>query len=316
VNALAMSHPVRSTAEPPRSPTTAISPLMTVASVLIDVLGIPRGTPVDWLRAARGSQDGVHLSALAPVFSRSARPALPDCLLPRPAAGVNVFTEELARIATTPVDVIVEQLAADALTSAGWQLVIRNPQRWRDVYCNALERVWTELHPAWVRVADQLEAELGEIAPALVVDRLSPCALAPIARLGLGEHPVADACVFTPLLGGPRAGFVQIVDGLITYVAYPSPATTAATGGPAPHEAPGDLAQLLGEPRSQLLCRVARPKSAGDLATDLMLAPSVVSHHLTFLERAGLVRRERTGRNVFVRRTERADALIQIYATK
>lgn len=310
-----MARPMRSSVEPARSPTTAISPLMTVASVLIDVLGTPRGTPVDWLRAARGALDGVHLAALAPVFSRPARGALPDCLLPRPAAGANDFTEQLAGIATTPADVIVEQLTTDALTSAGWQLAIRNPQRWRDVYCNALERVWVELHPAWMRVADRLAAELDEIGPALTLDHLSPRALAPVARLGLGEHPVADECVFTPLLGGPRAGFVQIVDGVITYVAYPSPATAAATRS-ASHTAPTDLAQLLGEPRSQLLCRVARPKSAGDLATDLMLAPSVVSHHLTFLERAGLVRRERAGRNVFVRRTERADALIRIYTTE
>jgi DNA-binding MarR family transcriptional regulator len=41
--------------------------------------------------------------------------------------------------------------------------------------------------------------------------------------------------------------------------------------------------------------------------------PSAATHHVTALEAAGLVTRERSGRHVLVRRTARGDALLELY---
>ena len=41
--------------------------------------------------------------------------------------------------------------------------------------------------------------------------------------------------------------------------------------------------------------------------------PSAATHHVSALEAAGLVRRERRGRHVVVRRTARGEALLALY---
>jgi DNA-binding MarR family transcriptional regulator len=45
----------------------------------------------------------------------------------------------------------------------------------------------------------------------------------------------------------------------------------------------------------------------------MLYTPSVITHHLTAMERAGLVTRERRGRQVLVHRSPRGTSLLRLY---
>lgn len=70
--------------------------------------------------------------------------------------------------------------------------------------------------------------------------------------------------------------------------------------------AAGVTTDVLGDAWGRLLADVGVPRSTGELAERLRLAPSTVSYHLTRLHRAGLVDRQRHGRRVLYERTQRA----------
>jgi DNA-binding transcriptional ArsR family regulator len=87
----------------------------------------------------------------------------------------------------------------------------------------------------------------------------------------------------------------------------PEDAGEPLAGGRASHEAPPaeadvelalDVAGLLSEPiRLSILCELlASPRSVTELWTTLQLPQPTVSHHLSLLRDAGLVRRRRVGR--------------------
>ena len=62
-----------------------------------------------------------------------------------------------------------------------------------------------------------------------------------------------------------------------------------------------DLFHLLGDPtrlRIVLAC-LARPIAVGDIAANLALSSSLVSHHLRLLRAARIVKAERQGKQVF-----------------
>jgi DNA-binding transcriptional ArsR family regulator len=73
------------------------------------------------------------------------------------------------------------------------------------------------------------------------------------------------------------------------------------------------LEALLGAQRARLLGFLDRLRSAGEVATALVASPGAATHHLRALEAAGLVIRERVGRNVVVHRTRRGSALLLLY---
>jgi DNA-binding MarR family transcriptional regulator len=78
--------------------------------------------------------------------------------------------------------------------------------------------------------------------------------------------------------------------------------------------APAELISLLGARRAVILQTLqAGPASCGVIAQALFMAPGGVTHHLRRLERAGLVRRTRTGREVTVHLSARGRALLDLY---
>jgi DNA-binding transcriptional ArsR family regulator len=73
------------------------------------------------------------------------------------------------------------------------------------------------------------------------------------------------------------------------------------------------LEALLGPQRARILLRLDAPATAGQLSEMLHAVPSMATHHLRVLEAAGLVRRTREGRQVWVRRTARGTELVALY---
>jgi DNA-binding transcriptional ArsR family regulator len=80
-----------------------------------------------------------------------------------------------------------------------------------------------------------------------------------------------------------------------------------------PEAPPAALVTLLGTQRALILQRLGHPLTAGELAEALAAGPSTASYHLSALERAGLVDRERRGRHILVRRTARGTQLLDLY---
>jgi biotin operon repressor len=117
------------------------------------------------------------------------------------------------------------------------------------------------------------------------------------------------------MLIGPAATLLITTDSSISYLAYPLRGVHGLTG-PGKGQAAADppaLEALLGTPRAETLRSLDRAKPAGQIAQDLQLSPSTVTHHVTALERAGLIIREPTGRHVLIHRTPRGTALLDLY---
>jgi DNA-binding transcriptional ArsR family regulator len=76
------------------------------------------------------------------------------------------------------------------------------------------------------------------------------------------------------------------------------------------------LDALVGEPRATLLQALDRPSTVGQLAARLGFVPSAITHHVSVLEPAGLVVRERRGQSVLVHRTQRGTELLALYASR
>jgi DNA-binding transcriptional ArsR family regulator len=79
---------------------------------------------------------------------------------------------------------------------------------------------------------------------------------------------------------------------------------------------PDLLAVLIGDNRARLLRSLRRPGTTTDLAAELWLAPSTVSHHLKALRRAGLVRPHRIGPMVYYELNDRGQRLLALYARR
>jgi len=179
----------------------------------------------------------------------------------------------------------------------------------------------------WRQAAPFLEREVERVGTALargavdqVLDGLYPDGRVEQDRWfiegGTTPTTIAPRLVLVPMLVGSKARFWHQDDhGGVDYVAYPLPGAhrLAWSDGQAAHDHATGLDGLLGAPRAEILRRLDRVVPAGVLACHLQCAPSVITHHLVALERAGLVRRERSGRRVFVHRTARGTALLHLY---
>jgi DNA-binding transcriptional ArsR family regulator len=116
-----------------------------------------------------------------------------------------------------------------------------------------------------------------------------------------------------PKLAGDSARMLRAYDPDrprdVTHLAY-RPGWSLGDGGAGDA---GSLEALVGVQRARLLRRLDKPQSMTALAETLFAVPSAATYHAEALEAAGLARRERRGRQVFVHRTERGNALLALY---
>ena len=274
----------------------ARSPSATLTELTLEALGRPKGSPASWPGAVREALEPSDLAALGPVYGPGGPPFVPDCLLPRPAAHAASFEDELEQIAAVTADELLADLCAENQLGSTWATVARAPRRWLDAYVRALERAWTGLSPLWARATPLLEREADRIEHALALgafdqalDGLHPNGHVARDRWRLAclDAPatIADELVLVPMLIGPAATLLITTESSISYLAYPLRGVHGLTG-PAKGQAadPPALEALLGTPRAETLRSLDRAKSAGQIAQDLQLSPSTVTHHLTALE--------------------------------
>ena len=315
-------HELLAIADIDRRPVRVATSVFPTILAVIDALG-GRDADVapELTRAVARSLSHDDVAVLRPVILRPGR-FVPTCLL-HPAGHDALSPEqELERLQATSADEFVDEL--QALRSYGpWEAAARAPTRWLRGYQRAMTRSWHALEPFWTRAAPALELETERVAVALargvisdlIVDAQPAGAVADgsIAFPSVGRRVTVSAAglVLTPKLVGSASHSLRFYDGhAMTHLAYRAPGVQRLWGAPAN---PATLVALLGGPRATILRALDRPQSVGELARRLIAVPSAATHHVDALQNAGLVARERHGRQVQVRRTARGSALLALY---
>jgi DNA-binding transcriptional ArsR family regulator len=237
--------------------------------------------------------------------------------------------EGIERIAATPLDELQGEIGHCVATTGdpAWRAAERNPGRWLEHYTGTLRRAWTAFGPVWKRYEDGLARERERIALSTAMDAQLEFVHGLLAESAVRDGRWLVACTLTraeqdfrrvrlppsglvlvPLVAGERASIVARVDTTIRHIGYPVRATLASAD-----TSTGALEALLGIPRAHIMRVLERPATVGDLATGLRAVPSAATHHVTTLEAAGLVARERVGQRVLVERTELGHAVISLY---
>ncbi|GAA2706854.1 ArsR/SmtB family transcription factor [Actinoplanes palleronii] len=281
-----------------------------------------------WLRPQWSARVGAALAGW-PTFRAVLCGPLgyaPDFLTPVPPVARPRLDDELALIAATAPDRVVDQVLA------GWagHTAPAEINRFAHAPAAALAVLLGEIRayhataiaPLWPRLRAVADAEIAtrvrvaaDHSPRRMIDTLHP-------RLGWDG---AALHLRYPHKQGSWSGGGQDLTLLPTGFAgsevyamttgrslWYAPAGYGTLWSPAPAAPAAALSALLGPTRATVLTLLAAPHSTGDVATRLGLAPATASHHLTTLRDAGLLTAERSGRRLLYHRTHLGDHLTNL----
>jgi DNA-binding transcriptional ArsR family regulator len=304
----------------------SVTPLPSLLTVLVDALGTgSKGTPPVWRKSVRLHLRAQDYETLAPLVIPGPR-LVPDPLFGCVDPPGESLRDGIERMIATPLDVLMDEVAICGMGSShdAWALVERDPGRWLRLYVASLLRAWKGFGPIWRGARSALSREVERVGVATALDAQLELldGLLPHGGVEDGRWTIhyrfatgprrfpRTGLVLVPLVAGPLGSLLDVSPETIARIGYPLRPTPALGAEDAPVAA---LEGLLGIPRAQILRAVQRPTSIGDLAETLHAVPSAATHHVTALEAAGLVTRDRRGRNVMVQRTARGEALLDLY---
>jgi DNA-binding transcriptional ArsR family regulator len=307
-----------------------VSPMPTLVEAVRDVVtDRPPAVLTRWqrrgLRKALRGKDARALSAFRPTKAPS--PGGPNPLMEASAgAGLNEELEQLAATDPDALGLAIERAMQAGRPTEPWQVVHRDPSRWLQDYVAAVRLVWTEVEPLWLSASAWLDREVERLQVASdrhagsdVVKQLDMPGRIEASDMAFPSHTqdsgrlrVGSSLQLVPLVAtAPAGGWGDDYADVILTLRYTLPPRMRE---PAPQAAASEsLEALLGGPRAAILVALTTPKHPGQLAEQLFLVPSGVTHHLAALEAAQLVTRERQGRHFLVKRTARAAALLALY---
>ncbi|WP_433374818.1 ArsR/SmtB family transcription factor [Actinoplanes sp. CA-142083] len=295
-----------------------------MAEVVASAFALGQDNP--WVPPAWRSRVAAAVEAW-PVFSAvvlGPHGYAPDFLTPVPRTSRPTLAEELALIAATPPDQVVEQVLA------GWEGrtqppeisdFARDPQAAVEALTDELRQYFSfAIAPLWAGLRAAADAEIAtraraaaEHSPRSLLDGLHPKLRWDGAALQI-RYPhkhgrwSLDGHDLTLLPTGFAGGEVYAMPDAPTGRAlWYAPSGFGNVWAPATKAA---LSALLGPTRAAVLTLLAAPGSTGEVAGRLGLAPATASHHLTTLRDAGLVAAERAGRRLIYQRTRLGDELV------
>ncbi|HVV76833.1 MAG TPA: winged helix-turn-helix domain-containing protein [Mycobacteriales bacterium] len=255
---------------------------------------------------------------------------VPDFLTPYPETNVPRFDDEIATLGHTEPERVRRDIHASNIgrdrRPRSLPKVLRgadhDPAGLRDAIADALASYWQILiAPHWPRLCDVLDGDidyrsriLATAGAAELFDSLGSPLTWHDGRLELDARGLdAEAAVDGRGLMLTPSLFANSVNSMIDERLPPVlcyPARGRAELWSTSRPAGSDLAALLGATRAALLSGLDAPATTTQLALRLNLTPGGVSQHLKILHNSGLLRRTRTGRAVFYKRSEIADQLV------
>lgn len=278
-----------------------------------------------WVASKAELAAKLDLSLLRAVQPRAG--FTPDFLTPPPRASRAKFATEIARVRSTPLDRVREELiwSRDALKNPGGPVIDRmlsDPAGAREQLADQIESAWeTLIKPDWPMISRVLDDDIAHRGEQLTSGGL--------ARLFDDLHPTLtweDGQLVAARQRSPDRELtgqgLLLIPGVFAWpylvmVVAPSyqptlvyPARGAArlwSDVPAP---PDPLATLLGRTRATLLVALDPPATTSALAAQYGLALATVAEHLAALHGAGLATRRRSGHQVHYRRTEVGQAVV------
>jgi DNA-binding transcriptional ArsR family regulator len=250
---------------------------------------------------------------------------LPACLTPLGIDGAPV-AEQLTRVADLSPDDLQQgvELMSPSDPPPPWRNALRQPQRWLKLYVALLSAAWQAYAPIWQQSTALRNRETERIGAAVVTNGLDVL-FAGLSnrvryqgetlylsdrhpyRVELDDRPI----VLVPLVSGSAASVFNLDEPDRAWLGYPVPGL-GRLGGRPPQATTDSLTLLIGPIRAAILRALDRPNSMGGLAEHLAAGPSTATYHCSQLASAGLVLRQRVGREVRIQRTPRGDALVDL----
>lgn len=302
----------------------AISPLIELVAATY-VCRRPAAFPEHrrWIRAAQITAGRLNLDLLfatAPL----GRTAWPNFNAPPPREPHPSLSDELARIAATPPEVVradLHRAFPDGIPDEARPLLDDTEGALAEL-TGQMRAFWdATIAPWWPRMTAFLEGEIAARARRLV-SRGTESAFAdldPNVTWNGRELTLAHTKPDPRTVRLDGRGLL-LIPSVLAFGAWPrtdAPWTPALTYQPPgvgdlwdadPHTT-DPLADLLGHRRARLLAMLTEPASTGQLARATGWSPGGVNTHLRVLRRAGLVTRRRAGREVLYSRTATGEAL-------
>ncbi|MBL7255688.1 ArsR/SmtB family transcription factor [Paractinoplanes lichenicola] len=311
----------------------SVSPLSTTMTSVVEAFGVLRGRLPSAVQAAIHSlARPLDLSALAPIGNRH-DPRIPDALHPgRP--GTMTFAEELELIGEAGGDIrtaIADEFTGDV--PEHFRSWLDAPARALGAYVDTLRRyhdlvvrrVYPDLFGRLRREAELLEGALVDGPTRRLLERLHPSLSIGPDRLrheprspgGASRQLRARSLTLVPVVSAPLTYSANLTGALTTTggvrFSYAPPNLALFDNEARPRGRDDPLAALLGPRPTVILRRLARAATTSELADELGLAPSTVSHHLTVLLAGDTVSAHRQGNTVYYRLTDRGRALLELY---
>ncbi|WP_146607823.1 ArsR family transcriptional regulator [Spongiactinospora gelatinilytica] len=309
--------------------TVAVSPQVTALAILADAIsGRRRGLPDRWREHVQEAVSPEGWEAALPIGAPGHSVA-PDSIVPLTPLGEVPVARHVAWLRDAKPDDLQEDLGRTFGTEPvprHWRRVADQPRRWLQGYATAVDEVWSAVEPLWRRARPAIEREVERVGAAVVrgahdvlfgslserivysdgtlrVSDLEP------GRYELGGRRL----VLVPTLAGRDSIVVNYEHPELVWIGYPLPGVDAVWRQAGGDRSADELSAVLGEMRAGLLAVLHTPTTMSRLAEQAGTVPSAITYHCERLASAGLIDRERKGREVWVTRTRRGDDLLELF---
>ncbi|WAU82950.1 winged helix-turn-helix domain-containing protein [Streptomyces sp. Qhu-G9] len=264
---------------------------------------------------------------LRPLFAREYS-MVPDCLTPTAPLWETDLAVQLEQLAEVSPHLLLRELEADfaGTVPRQWRSVVDRPKAFITAYTAILRAAWEAFGPAWTQAGSLLAREAERVGIAAVSNALPPVLAGLGHRVRFSEQTLyvpdpypetfergTRPVVLVPMVSGNGASVFSFDRPDAVWFGYPVPAlSTLWTSFREPDERKDSLQLVVGTLRAEILRELVRPSTMGRLASTLSCTPATMTYHCGQLESAGLVSRERQGQHVWVRRTSRGAALVDL----
>ncbi|NJP89407.1 hypothetical protein HCN51_08100 [Nonomuraea sp. FMUSA5-5] len=305
------------------------SPGATLFSLLRDILGgEPSGVPASWRHAVREALPA-SAALIGPLLNGSGCPWTPRSLTLVDSARTTSMSTLLRELEELDPQELAAEVARHFGDSAPpfWQRILDDPEAFLAVYVKVVRAAATVIEPLWARADSLFARETEPIGAAVVSGGLDAVltGLSPslryldgrlrLPRVPAGARPGLDGrrLVLVPLASGFKASMYGVERDDLVWIGYPLPGLgrIVTRAAPAPSQ-DSALTRILGPIRAGILRASSWEPSVSDLARHLHLSLGTITYHCDQLTAAGLLHRERRGREVRLRLTHRGAELLDL----